>query len=112
MDKAPRPKAADLEAEEVPLRVSRATPVGTASSGSKNADEKKNARGELAFKAPKTKRGRRSIKINDPLIELLLRVQDKQPRIVAGVPDGVTVAPVVKLPHDALISPAPRVPAI
>jgi integrase len=42
------------------------------------------------------------------LIELLLEVQERQRRIVAGIPDGIAVdLSLVKLPDDALMFPAP-----
>jgi integrase len=63
----------------------------------------------LAFKSPKTVRGRRTITIDDSLIELLLKVQERQQPIVAGIPDGAAAVDLslVKLPTAALIFPAP-----
>lgn len=65
----------------------------------------------LAFKAPKTERGTRSITIDDDLVALLVAEREKHLRIKAGVPDGAAVdLSLVKLPDDALMfpnSPAP-----
>jgi integrase len=62
----------------------------------------------LAFKAPKTARGRRTITIDDSLVGLFRNVQEKYLRMTAGVPDGAAVdLSLVKLPEDALIFPAP-----
>lgn len=62
----------------------------------------------MAFKAPKTKRGRRTITIDNSLVELLLRVQNQHRRIVAGIPEGAAVdLSLVNLPEEALIFPAP-----
>jgi len=62
----------------------------------------------LAFKSPKTARGRRTIAIDGFLLELLRKEQGKYLRLVAGVPDGAAVdLSLVKLPDDALMFPAP-----
>jgi integrase len=68
----------------------------------------------LAFKPPKTARGRRTITIDDSLIELLLKVQEKHKRIVAGIPDSMpggsnsaVALGLVRLPDTALVFPAP-----
>jgi integrase len=62
----------------------------------------------LTFKAPKTKRGTRTIAVDDNLIALLSTEREKYLRIVAGVPDGVTVdLSLVKLPDGALMFPSP-----
>lgn len=69
----------------------------------------------LAFKPPKTMRGRRTITIDGFLVALLLKVQERQRRIVAGIPDGIpdgsnsaVALSLVKLPDNALIFPAPN----
>jgi integrase len=65
----------------------------------------------LALKPPKTARGIRTITIDDGLIALLLAEREKHLRIVAGVPDGVTVdLSLVKPPADALMFPNPPGP--
>ncbi|SRR5579885_352078 len=62
----------------------------------------------LRYKEPKTERGRRSIAIDDGLVELLRGEQEKHKRIVAGVPDGAAIdLSLVKLPPDALVFPSP-----
>ena len=62
----------------------------------------------LAFKAPKTKRGIRTITIDDDLIALLKAERERHLRIMSGVPDGVAVdLSLVKLPDGALIFPSP-----
>jgi integrase len=62
----------------------------------------------LTFKAPKTKRGVRTIAIDLDLIALLLVEREKHLRLVAGVPDGAEVdLSLVRLPEGALIFPSP-----
>ena len=66
-------------------------------------ETKKHGRGT---KEPKTARGLRTIAIDDGLVELLSSESDRQRRLVAGVPDGVTVdLSLVRLPDDALMFP-------
>jgi integrase len=61
----------------------------------------------LRMKAPKTARGKRTIKIDDELLSLLLAERERHLRIVAGVPDGTAVdLSLVKLPASALMFPA------
>jgi integrase len=68
-------------------------------------------KGGLTFKAPKTKRGTRTITVDDDLVALLSTEREKYLRIVAGVPDGVTVdLSLVKLPDEALMFPSPGGP--
>src|SRR5262249_2402099 len=45
----------------------------------------------IAFKEPKTARGKRTITIDDDLIALLCAERDKYLRLVASVPDGTAV---------------------
>jgi integrase len=60
----------------------------------------------LRLKGPKTAKGKRTIKIDDDLIALLLAERDKHLRILAGVPDGAAVdLSLVKLPEGALMFP-------
>jgi integrase len=60
-----------------------------------------------AVKAPKTKRGTRTIAIDAELVALLTAERDKHLRIRAGVPDGAAVdLSLVKLPAGALIFPS------
>jgi integrase len=62
----------------------------------------------LAIKEPKTKRGKRTITIDDDLIALLCTERAKIQRIHAGLPDGAEVdLSLVKLPEDALMFPGP-----
>jgi len=62
----------------------------------------------LTFKAPKTKRGVRTIAIDDGLIALLLVEREKHLRLIAGVPDGADVdLSLVRLPDGSLIFPSP-----
>ncbi|MEH2589877.1 tyrosine-type recombinase/integrase [Bradyrhizobium sp. AZCC 1721] len=64
-------------------------------------------------KRPKTKRGWRTIDIDDATLEMLLDVRDKHLRIAAGIPDGVDVdLSLVKLPAEALIFPATPAPGL
>jgi integrase len=65
----------------------------------------------LAIKEPKTKRGKRTITIDDDLIALLCAEREKLQRLQAGVPDAVQVdLSLVKLPDDALMFPSPPAP--
>jgi integrase len=62
----------------------------------------------LAFKSPKTKRGIRTITIDDGLVGLLRREREKYLRIVAGVSGDADVdLSLVRLPDDTLVFPAP-----
>jgi integrase len=64
---------------------------------------------ELEFKAPKSERGRRTIAIDDFLIELLRKEREKYLRIVAGVPAGAAVdLLLVRLADEALVFPSPE----
>jgi integrase len=65
----------------------------------------------LRLKAPKTERGKRTIKIDDDLIALLVAERERHLRIVAGVSDGAGVElSLVKLPAGALMFPNPPLP--
>jgi hypothetical protein len=58
-------------------------------------------------KGPKTAKGRRTIKIDEGLVSLLLTEKERQLRLVAGIPEGVEVGlSLVKLPDGALAFPA------
>jgi integrase len=62
----------------------------------------------VRIKGTKTERSKRTITIGDDLIALLLAERERHLRIVAGVPDGVSVdLSLVKLPPDALMFPNP-----
>jgi integrase len=64
--------------------------------------------GGTTFKAPKTKRGLRSVVIDDNLLGLLCAERDKHLRVLAGVPEESPVdLSMVRLPHDSLIFPSP-----
>lgn len=61
----------------------------------------------MRFKAPKTKRGLRTIALDDGTNAILLAEKQKHLRICAGIPDGIEVdLSLVRLPEDALIFPA------
>jgi integrase len=84
----------DLDVEKKTLRIERAV--------------EQTAKYDLAIKEPKTKRGKRTITIDDDLIALLVAEREKLLRLHAGVPDGATVdLSLVKLPDDALMFPGP-----
>jgi integrase len=56
----------------------------------------------------RTKRGTRTITIDDDLIALLLAEREKHLRLAAGAPDGAEVdLSLVRMPEDALIFPSP-----
>ena len=62
----------------------------------------------LQIKGPKPERGKRTIEIDDDLVALLLTERERHLRIVASIPDGVTVdLSLVRLPPDALMFPCP-----
>jgi integrase len=83
----------DLSATEKTLRVER--PI-------------EQTKGHIGFKQPKTKRGTRSIVIDDNLLELLRREREKYLRLVAGIPDGSSVdLSLMRLPDEALMFPSP-----
>ena len=87
----------DLDVEKKTLRIERAV-------------EQTSEYG-LAIKEPKTKRGKRTITIDDDLIVLLDAEREKLLRLQTGVPDGATVdLSLVKLPDDALMFPCPPAP--
>ena len=84
----------DLDSQEKTLTIERALEV-TKTHGAR-------------FKGPKKEKHKRTIKIDDDLLALLLAERDKHLRMVAGVPDGVTVdLGLIKLPDDALMFPNP-----
>jgi integrase len=57
-------------------------------------------------KPPKTRRGIRTISIDDDLVALLIAEREKYLRLVAGVPDDAAVdLSLIKLPEEALIFP-------
>jgi integrase len=61
----------------------------------------------LRLKPPKTKRGLRTIELDDATVALLLKEKERHQRIMAGIPDGVDVdLSLIKLPATALIFPA------
>lgn len=68
----------------------------------------------IGFKPPKTKRGLRTIALDDGTVALLLKERERHQRLSAGVPDGVDVdLSLVKLADDALIFPNdPTAPAV
>jgi integrase len=84
----------DLDIEKKTLRIERAV-------------EQTSEYG-LAIKEPKTKRGKRTITIDNDLIDLLVAEREKLQRMQAGVPDNAPVdLSLVKLPDDALMFPCP-----
>jgi integrase len=84
----------DLDVEKKTLRIERAV--------------EQTAKYGLAIKEPKTKRGKRTITIDDDLISLLCAEREEVQRVHAGVPDGAAVdLSLVKLPDDALMFPGP-----
>ena len=63
----------------------------------------------ISFKPPKTKRGYRTVEIDDQLVGILCALQVKVRRLIAGVPDGAAVdLSLVTLPAGALIFPSPE----
>lgn len=65
----------------------------------------------LAFKGPKSERGKRTITIDDDLLALLVAEREKHVRLVAGVPEAADVdLSLIKLPDGALVFPNPPAP--
>jgi integrase len=86
----------DLDVEKKSLRIERALEV-TKKFG-------------FRYKPPKTKRGLRTVALDDGSIAILLTEKEKHLRIRAGVPDGADVdLSLVRLPDGALMFP--NVPA-
>jgi integrase len=84
----------DLDVEKKTLRIERAV--------------EQTSQYGLAIKPPKTKRGKRTITIDDDLISLLCAERERIQRVYAGVPDGAAVdLSLIKLPDDALMFPSP-----
>jgi integrase len=82
----------DLDTEKKALRVERALDF-TKKFG-------------IGFKAPKTKRGVRTIALDDGTVAMLLKERERHQRLSAGIPDGVDVdLSLVRLPDDALMFP-------
>ncbi|MET4149919.1 site-specific integrase [Bradyrhizobium sp. RT7b] len=63
----------------------------------------------LRFKVPKSERGKRTIKLDDGLVDHLLTIRGVALRIAAGVPDGDNVdLSLIRIPADWLLFPAPN----
>jgi integrase len=86
-------RVCDLDATEKTLRIERAV-----------EDTKRYG---VRFKGPKSERGKRTIKIDDDLIALLLGEKARLQRLQEGIPDGADVdLSLIKLPDDALLFPS------
>jgi integrase len=83
----------DLDAEKKTLRIERAW--------------EQTKKFGLRLKPPKTKRGLRTIDLDDSVVALLIKAKKQHQRIKAGIPDGVDVdLSLISLPSGALIFPA------
>ncbi len=61
----------------------------------------------IRIKPPKTKRGFRTIDLDDGVIAVLLKERARHQRLCAGISDGIEVdLSLIRLPHDALMFPA------
>jgi integrase len=61
----------------------------------------------IRCKPPKTKRGFRTIDLDDTILQVLLTERERHQRLVAGIPDGSPVdLGLVRLPADGLMFPA------
>jgi integrase len=86
-------RVCDLDPTEKTLRIERAV-----------EDTKRYG---VRFKGPKSERGKRTIKIDDDLIALLLGEKARLQRLQEGLPDGADVdLSLIKLPDDALLFPS------
>lgn len=60
----------------------------------------------IGFKSPKTKRGLRTVALDDATVAMLVKEREGHQRLAAGVPDGAAVdLSLVRLPADALMFP-------
>src|SRR6266404_3629669 len=83
----------DLDAEKKTLRIERAW--------------EQTKKFGLRLKPPKTKRGLRTIELDDATVAMLLKERERYQRVLAGVPDGVSVdLSLVRLLSTALMFPA------
>jgi integrase len=65
------------------------------------------SQGVSRFKDPKRAKHKRTIQIDDALVQLLLSIRERHQRLIAGVPDGAAVdLSLIKLPPDALMFPS------
>jgi integrase len=61
----------------------------------------------IRIKPPKTKRGFRTVDLDDGMMGVLLKEKERHQRLCAGIPDGAEVdLSLIRLPHDALMFPA------
>ena len=83
----------DLDVEKKTLRIERAL--------------EQTKKFGIRVKSPKTRRGFRTIDLDQSAVDLLLKEKARHQRIMAGIPDGVDVdLSLIKLPPNALIFPA------
>jgi integrase len=83
----------DLDADKKTLRIERAL--------------EQTKKFGIRIKAPKTKRGLRTIDLDDGTIAILLKEKERHQRLHAGVPGGAEVdLSLIRLCHDALMFPA------
>jgi integrase len=62
----------------------------------------------IRVKVTKTKRGKRTVPLDDATVALLLKERERHQRIQAGLPDGAEVdLRLIRLPKGALMFPAP-----
>ena len=84
---------ADLDVEKKTLRIERAW--------------EQTKKYGLRLKPPKTKRGLRTIELDDASVAMLVLQREGHLRIMAGIPDGASVdLSLIKLPATALMFPA------
>ncbi|MGY3234098.1 integrase [Bradyrhizobium sp. USDA 4448] len=83
----------DLDADKKTLRIERAL--------------EQTKKFGIRIKPPKTKRGFRTIDLDDATIAVLLKEKERHLRLAAGIPDGAAVdLSLVRLPDGALMFPA------
>ncbi|KRR12401.1 tyrosine-type recombinase/integrase [Bradyrhizobium valentinum] len=83
----------DLDADKKTLRIERAL--------------EQTKKFGIRIKPPKTKRGFRTIDLDDGTIAVLLRAKERHQRLCAGIPDVAEVdLSLIRLPDDALMFPA------
>lgn len=94
--------------EILALRWTDLDPVAKTLRIERSLEETPGAEGwQRRFKEPKRAKHKRTIQIDDALVQLLLSVREGHQRLIAGVPDGIAVdLSLIRLPEGALMFPS------